>query len=682
MASAKSCHDDVINRRVGGIANTLPWCKECSKQFSAPSKLKRHMRTHTREKPYKCEECSRQFSALDYLKIHMRTHTGEKPYKCERCSRQFLTQGNLNRHMRTHTGEKPYRCVECNRQFSRLGTLKTHMQTHTGEKPYMCEECRKQFSELGSLKKHMRTHTRQKPYMCEKCCWQLNELCNLKTHMRTHTGEKPYMCDECGRQFSKLDGLKTHMRTHTGEKPYKCEECSRQFSQLGSLKTHKRIHTGENPYQCKECSRQFSQLCNLKTHMRTHTGEKPYQCKECRRQFNEMGELKRHMRTHTGEKPYRCEECSRHLSQEELAASKQDGKVTFTAPNLAEKNKLMTMMHNIKANIGPSRSSQERNFAVLKEVFTFYIQHHSPSTFSQMAEGGASPSFPSMEMKKEDSTQQIVLLTPKKVTDLLALTEVHLRTCRGSVHMEEDIGMDGHVGICTFLCTACPWSGRWNTSPKLPNNRFLVNDRMLHGSFTSGILTIQYEKLCSAANIGVVKEEDKNVVLDEYKVVVEELAAESMDNALEEEITGSVLAEDDENFHGIKVLSDARHCWRKNAYNSDVVFLGHITHRVIRHVLVTKEDEPVSQNHETFGTRRFYEWADARGLSIHLHGHDRNMSVNSLVKERQYTDNGNDTWHATKNLAKSFAKVAKGTIVNRGRTWHPELSDKGLWIIP
>ncbi|CAH1242421.1 ZNF782 [Branchiostoma lanceolatum] len=340
----------------------------------------------------------------------------------------------------------------------------------------------------------------------------------------------------------------------------------------------------------------------------------------------------------------------------------------------------MTMMHNIKANIGPSRSSQERNFAVLKEVFTFYIQHHSPSTFSQMAEGGASPSFPSMEMKKEDSTQQIVLLTPKKVTDLLALTEVHLRTCRGSVHMEEDIGMDGHVGICTFLCTACPWSGRWNTSPKLPNNRFLVNDRMLHGSFTSGILTIQYEKLCSAANIGVVKEEDKNVVLDEYKVVVEELAAESMDNALEEEITGSVLAEDDENFHGIKVLSDARHCWRKNAYNSDVVFLGHITHRVIRHVLVTKEDEPVSQNHETFGTRRFYEWADARGLSIHLHGHDRNMSVNSLVKERQYTDNGNDTWHATKNLAKSFAKVAKGTIVNRGRTWHPELSDKGAGV--
>eukprot|EP00058_Branchiostoma_floridae_P022033 XP_002607523.1 hypothetical protein BRAFLDRAFT_69954 [Branchiostoma floridae] len=54
--------------------------------------------------------------------------------------------------------------------------------------------------------------------------------------------------------------------------------------------------------------------------------------------------------------------------------------------------------------------------SALKEVVNFYIQHHSPSTFRQMAEGGAS--FPSMEMK-EDSTQQIVLLTPKISTTTL-----------------------------------------------------------------------------------------------------------------------------------------------------------------------------------------------------------------------------------------------------------------------
>ncbi|KAI8490629.1 hypothetical protein Bbelb_318970 [Branchiostoma belcheri] len=37
----------------------------------------------------------------------------------------------------------------------------------------------------------------------------------------------------------------------------------------------------------------------------------------------------------------------------------------------------------------------------------------------------------------------------------------------------------------------------------------------------------------------------------------------------------SVINEDEDDYRGLKVLSDARHCWRKNAYNSDVVFLGH-----------------------------------------------------------------------------------------------------------
>ncbi|CAH1253421.1 Hypp1175 [Branchiostoma lanceolatum] len=53
------------------------------------------------------------------------------------------------------------------------------------------------------------------------------------------------------------------------------------------------------------------------------------------------------------------------LSEEELAGVKQDGRVSFTAPNLAAKKELMAMFHTIKASIGPSRSSQEGNFNVL-----------------------------------------------------------------------------------------------------------------------------------------------------------------------------------------------------------------------------------------------------------------------------------------------------------------------------
>ena len=56
---------------------------------------------------------------------------------------------------------------------------------------------------------------------------------------------------------------------------------------------------------------------------------------------------------------------------------------------------------------------------------------------------------------------------------------------------------------------------------------------------------------------------------------------------------------------GISILTDARHCWRKNAKFSDRAFLGQQTHKVLRIETVTKSGEKCSQKHEMVDVKRF-----------------------------------------------------------------------------
>ena len=48
-------------------------------------------------------------------------------HECNMCGKRFITPSKLHRHMLSHTGERPYTCQFCQRQFSQSSNMKLHI---------------------------------------------------------------------------------------------------------------------------------------------------------------------------------------------------------------------------------------------------------------------------------------------------------------------------------------------------------------------------------------------------------------------------------------------------------------------------------------------------------------------------------------------------------------------------
>ena len=117
---------------------------------------------------FKCtwQGCERACASPSALTRHLRVHTKERPFACtfEGCQYASARKGNLTQHERSHTGEKPHVCTVkgCDFACALAGDLKKHMRTHTGERPYKCllEGCGATFTHSTNLRKHeRRVHT-------------------------------------------------------------------------------------------------------------------------------------------------------------------------------------------------------------------------------------------------------------------------------------------------------------------------------------------------------------------------------------------------------------------------------------------------------------------------------------------------------------------------------------------
>lgn len=173
-------------------------CIICPKSYTSKASLKFHIQTHhgdsdPSERNHKCSDCDKSFVCRSSLNQHMKLkHLVGDIYRChfEHCGRSFNTQPDLKRHLRTHTGDRPFKCPLCDKSFTCKSSLKVHVNNHNGKK-FECSFCDKKFNVESDRLRHESTHTGKKPWRCMKCEKLYSCRSALRYHIRNrHLGLK------------------------------------------------------------------------------------------------------------------------------------------------------------------------------------------------------------------------------------------------------------------------------------------------------------------------------------------------------------------------------------------------------------------------------------------------------------------------------------------------------------
>ncbi|WAR26752.1 ZG57-like protein [Mya arenaria] len=193
-------NDVPLEKHMEECQGRIPFkCPECSKEFQYESSLKCHVVSHYPDQPklFSCNQCDYKSNYKANLKKHIRhihEQRGERNIKCTECDKLFFSEDNMKRHLKLHSEERPYKCQqeECDKAFKTVNGLKTHEVSHQTDRPFPCEVegCEKSFKTKRNLISHLNeTHQNApKNYKCEEdgCTMAFYKKCHLERHTDAH----------------------------------------------------------------------------------------------------------------------------------------------------------------------------------------------------------------------------------------------------------------------------------------------------------------------------------------------------------------------------------------------------------------------------------------------------------------------------------------------------------------
>lgn len=226
---AEHTSDGSINHRVvkQKLTENIRWliCIYCPKQFRRPSDLLRHIRIHTKEKPYQCPDvqCKRRFAIKSTLNVHMRVHEKNlHRHTCPTCLKTFSTSNTLDQHCTMdHPTVQAFNCAHCSAAFSTSNSFKSHYRKNH----YV--PVKKQSTPITVSQK-----TQLPPDDDLQIDVQMEEPIEIAPIAESVVKSKkseggPHKCHICDLSFRRNYTLKKHIDSHLGTKSYECQECKK-----------------------------------------------------------------------------------------------------------------------------------------------------------------------------------------------------------------------------------------------------------------------------------------------------------------------------------------------------------------------------------------------------------------------------------------------------------------------
>ncbi|XP_011136129.1 zinc finger protein OZF [Harpegnathos saltator] len=129
-------------------------CDVCGSALANKMSLYFHKNYKHRVKDakFQCPVCKKKLQTQKNLDSHVQQH--EQRYMCEECGLELTRKSSLKKHIKTHSGEKPYLCHICGKGFANPTGRKVHLLTHSEVRPYICTICGQSFTQRPALSVH------------------------------------------------------------------------------------------------------------------------------------------------------------------------------------------------------------------------------------------------------------------------------------------------------------------------------------------------------------------------------------------------------------------------------------------------------------------------------------------------------------------------------------------------